>query len=57
MERQVRNSLEVICNLVYLARNTALTDAETSVRYLDLAQVELDVLVTNLAWCKAALDA
>jgi hypothetical protein len=48
MERQIRNSLEALSNLIYLAQITAPSNAKASVKILVLAEHELNTLVANL---------
>ena len=48
MERQIRNSLEALTNLVYLAKATLPADAGSASKFLSMAEEELNALIANL---------
>lgn len=44
----MRNSLEALGNLLYLAKMTGPPNADTSIRFLDMAEDEFAALIVNL---------
>jgi hypothetical protein len=48
MEQRIRDSLEAITNLVYLAKATAHSDAKMSIHYLNMAEHEVEALAKNV---------